>query len=79
MSLFNEIAVDSPDSFSPMNQLQPYTPKIIKLCETHRVKSLYAFGSVLINSFNSTSDIDLIVDFDGIDVDGCGCGAHRWY
>lgn len=52
-----------------MNQLQPYTPEIIKLCQTHRVKSLYAFGSVLTNNFNSTSDIDLIVDFDGIDVD----------
>lgn len=52
-----------------MNRLQPYTAEIIKLCETHGVKSLYAFGSVLTNSFNSTSDIDLIVDFDSLDVD----------
>ena len=34
----------------------------------HKVKHLYAFGSVLTNKFNSESDIDLIVDFEPIDV-----------
>ena len=35
----------------------------IKLYKTHKVKSLYAFGSVLSDNFNRESDIDLIVDF----------------
>ena len=52
-----------------MNRLQIFTPDIIKLCETHKVKSLYAFGSVLTDTFNKESDIDLIVDFSNIDVE----------
>jgi predicted nucleotidyltransferase len=52
-----------------MNRLEPYTPDIIKLCETHNVKSLYAFGSVLTDNFNKESDIDLIVDFSNIAVE----------
>lgn len=46
-----------------MNRLEIYTPEISKLCENHKVKSLYAFGSVLTDNFNKDSDIDLIVDF----------------
>ncbi len=46
-----------------MNQIEQYTPEIIQLCKTHRVKSLYAFGSVLTDKFNEKSDVDLIVDF----------------
>jgi len=52
-----------------MNRLEIYTPDIIKLCETHKVKSLYAFGSVLTDNFNKESDIDLIVDFSNIAVE----------
>jgi predicted nucleotidyltransferase len=52
-----------------MNRLDTYTSDIIKLCETHKVKSLYAFGSVLTDSFNKESDIDLIVDFANIEVE----------
>ena len=52
-----------------MNRLQTFTPDIIKLCETHKVKSLYAFGSVLTDSFNKESDIDLIVDFSNFEVE----------
>ena len=52
-----------------MNRLESYTLDIIKLCETHKVKSLYAFGSVLTDNFNSDSDIDLIVDFANIEVE----------
>lgn len=51
-----------------MERLKPYTPEIAKLCETHNVKSLYAFGSVLTDNFRNESDIDLIVDFAPIDV-----------
>jgi uncharacterized protein len=52
-----------------MNTLETYAPEIVKLCETHKVKSLYAFGSVLTENFNSESDIDLIVDFANMDVE----------
>ena len=52
-----------------MNRLETHTPDIIKLCKTHKVKSLYAFGSVLTDNFNKESDIDLIVDFSNIAVE----------
>jgi predicted nucleotidyltransferase len=52
-----------------MNRLEPYFPAIFKLCETHKVKTLYAFGSVLNEKFNSDSDIDLIVDFANVPVE----------
>jgi uncharacterized protein len=52
-----------------MNQLNAYMNDISKLCEIHKVKSLYAFGSVLTEKFNKESDIDLIVDFSNISVE----------
>lgn len=51
-----------------MLQLKDYNIDISKLCEGHKVKSLYAFGSVLTDNFNEKSDIDLIVDFEKLDV-----------
>ena len=51
-----------------MNQLATYKQQINELCVNHKVKSLYAFGSVLTADFNSKSDIDLIVDFKEMDV-----------
>ena len=51
-----------------MTLLDKYNTDIRKLCKDHKVKSLYAFGSVLSDQFSQTSDIDLIVDFDSIDV-----------
>ena len=41
-----------------------YQHVLAQLCAQNKVKSLYAFGSVLTNRFNDTSDIDLIVDID---------------
>ncbi len=38
------------------------------LCRQHKVKKLYAFGSVLTGGFSSASDIDLVVDFVPMDV-----------
>ena len=52
-----------------MNKLDTYTADIAKLCENHKVKSLYAFGSVLTDSFGKESDIDLIVDFSNMAVE----------
>ena len=51
-----------------MNTLTTYKKEINELCTNHKVKSLYAFGSVLTTNFNANSDIDLIVDFKDIDV-----------
>lgn len=51
-----------------MNQLASYKQQINELCVNHKVKSLYAFGSVLTADFNSKSDIDLIVNFKEMDV-----------
>ena len=36
-------------------------------CKLNRVKSLFAFGSVVTDDFNDSSDIDLVVDFDETD------------
>ena len=36
---------------------------ISALCRKHRVKHLYAFGSVLTPRFNEQSDVDFLVDF----------------
>lgn len=44
--------------------LKNYVKDIQALCEGHKVKSLYAFGSVLTKRFNVNSDVDLIVDID---------------
>jgi len=57
------------NNFKEMNILETYTSDIKKLCESHKVKSLYAFGSVLTERFNGESDIDLIVDFSNIEVE----------
>src|SRR5437588_13053319 len=47
-----------------MTLIDKHTGDIQRLCSQHRVKRLYAFGSVLTNQFNNESDIDLIVDFE---------------
>jgi uncharacterized protein len=49
-----------------MNIIESNIDQIETLCKTHNVKELFAFGSVLTNDFNETSDIDLIVDFNNI-------------
>src|SRR5690606_15835802 len=52
-----------------MKRLEAYKSEIRELCKKHRVKSHYAFGSVLTDDFNNESDIDLIVDFSNIRVE----------
>ncbi len=51
-----------------MDRLKIYSKDIANLCKSYKVKTLYAFGSVLTANFNKDSDIDLIVDFANIDV-----------
>ena len=52
-----------------MERLEKYKAAIVKLCQAHKVKNLYAFGSILTDHFNADSDIDLIVDFTPMDVE----------
>lgn len=42
----------------------PKIAQIQRLCKASKVKSLFAFGSVVRDDFHESSDIDLIVDFD---------------
>lgn len=51
-----------------MKNLDLYSDSIRRLCTKHKVRELYAFGSVLGNNFNEASDIDLIVNFDSMDL-----------
>jgi predicted nucleotidyltransferase len=41
--------------------------QIKTLCDSHEVKSLFAFGSVVGDNFNDTSDVDLVVDIQNAD------------
>ena len=47
--------------------LEHYIEQINKLCENHKVRQLFAFGSVLDDRFTESSDVDLIVDFQTVD------------
>ena len=49
--------------------LDNYINSITELCKTHKVKSLYTFGSVLTEKFHKESDVDLIVDFENLPVE----------
>jgi predicted nucleotidyltransferase len=43
-------------------------PLIKKLLSEHKIKSAYAFGSIISDKFNDESDIDLLINFeDGLD------------
>ena len=37
--------------------------KLYTLCRRHKVRKLYAFGSILTSRFNENSDVDILVDF----------------
>jgi len=49
--------------------LHQYAADIFFLCKQYNVRTLYAFGSILTDSFNSDSDVDLIVAFNEMPVD----------
>ena len=51
-----------------MTLLETHMTDINRLCSNHKVRQLYAFGSVLTNKFTNESDIDFVVDFDPIDI-----------
>lgn len=51
-----------------MNLIALNLEKIHALCLKHKVHKLFVFGSVVKDSFTGESDIDLLVDFDGVDL-----------
>ncbi len=51
-----------------MQILDKCKKEIFALCSKHMVKQLYVFGSALTNSLTETSDIDLIVNFNEMDL-----------
>ncbi len=53
-----------------MNIIDKNIDQIRDLCDKHKVAKLFVFGSVLSDKFRQSSDIDLIVDFQDIDLYG---------
>lgn len=51
-----------------MNVIEQNIDAIKVLCLKYKVKSLFAFGSVITDGFKSDSDVDLIVDFKDVDL-----------
>ncbi|NLO03589.1 MAG: hypothetical protein GX126_14935 [Bacteroidales bacterium] len=41
---------------------------IKNLCDKHKVKELYIFGSVLTDRFNEASDIDILIQFSDVEL-----------
>jgi predicted nucleotidyltransferase len=52
-----------------MKLLKQNMDDIARICRIHKVSKLFAFGSVLRETFNEESDIDLIVDFDQVSIE----------
>ena len=46
-----------------MNIIEEKSEEIRETCKGHNVKALYAFGSVVSDSFSDESDVDLLVVF----------------
>lgn len=42
-------------------------PKIKDICEKHHVKELYVFGSAVTDNFKEESDLDFVIDFEGVE------------
>lgn len=51
-----------------MNLVEKHIDSLISLCKLHKVKELYVFGSILTSKFNRDSDIDMLVQFENIDI-----------
>jgi len=51
-----------------MSIVEQNKDKVKALCDSHKVGTLFVFGSVLGNQFTDTSDIDFVVDFKDVDL-----------
>jgi uncharacterized protein len=50
-----------------MKAISDHIEQINHICDQHRVRSLFAFGSVTNDSFHAGSDVDLVVDINAND------------
>ena len=51
-----------------MNLIDKNIDTIKKLCEKHKVKELYLFGSVLTERFCESSDVDVLIQFGEVEL-----------
>lgn len=51
-----------------MNLIDINIDKLNKLCDAHKVKELYLFGSILTDNFQDSSDIDMLIQFYNVDL-----------
>jgi predicted nucleotidyltransferase len=51
-----------------MNIVEQNIGTVARLCEQHKVDSMYLFGSVLTDKFSPSSDIDFLVNFGEVDL-----------
>jgi uncharacterized protein len=51
-----------------MNLIEKNIDSLIILCKQHKVRELYLFGSILTPKFHKDSDIDMLVQFDNVDI-----------
>jgi predicted nucleotidyltransferase len=51
-----------------MNLIERNAGGIRRLCEKHRVATLFVFGSAFTEHFSDESDVDLLVDFNDINL-----------
>ena len=52
-----------------MKLIKENQAKLNALCETHKVKELFLFGSILNEKFTAESDVDFLIQFEGVDLD----------
>lgn len=51
-----------------MKLIENNIQKIVALCRKYKVNKLFAFGSILTDRFNDSSDVDLVVSFNKAEV-----------
>ncbi|MCD4818200.1 MAG: nucleotidyltransferase domain-containing protein [Candidatus Cloacimonetes bacterium] len=51
-----------------MNIVEEKLSQVIAICNTHYVKSISLFGSILTDNFVLKSDIDFLIKFEGVDL-----------
>jgi hypothetical protein len=52
-----------------MDLINKNKEKLAALCESHKVRELYLFGSILTDRFLDSSDVDILVEFSAIDLE----------
>lgn len=55
----------------------PYLAQVVELLKVHKITNAYVFGSVLTERFNSSSDVDFLVNIQE-DLDPVDAGEHLW-